>query len=146
MPRASTVAEFETMGDLLERLGNVAPKRVRLKPPPGKATERDLLRIHARTDRLFELVDGTLVEKVMGYLEGSLANWISFLLQRFLEENDLGNLAGADAAARLMPRLVRIPDLSFVRWERLPVRGEIPDEPILGLAPDLAVEVLSRGN
>src|SRR5262245_24395399 len=146
MPRTPTGKDFETMGDLLAQLGDIAPDRVRLKPAPGTATERDLLRIHARTDRLYELVDGTLVEKVMGNLEGSLANWISFLLQRFLEEHDLGNLAGADAAARLMPRLVRIPDLSFVRWERLPVRGEIPDEPILGLAPDLAVEVLSRGN
>jgi Uma2 family endonuclease len=137
---------FETMADALDQLGDVAPHRVRLSPPPGQATERDLLRIHAKSDRLYELVDGMLVEKVMGYLEGSLASWISFLLQRFLEENDLGNLAGADAAVRLLPGLVRIPDVSFVCWERLPVRGQIPDEPILSLAPDLAIEVLSEGN
>ncbi len=146
MPRGSAAARFETMGDLLKQIGNIAPRRIRLRPPPGQATERDLLRIHAKTDRLYELVDGTLVEKVSGYLEASLASWISHLLQRFLEEHDLGNLAGADAATRLTPDLVRLPDLSFVSWERLPVRGEIPDEPLLGLAPDLAVEVLSPGN
>src|SRR5262249_19836924 len=53
--------------------------------------------------------------------------------------------AGADATMRLRPGLVRIPDVSFVRWERLPNR-EIPDDPIPDLAPDLAIEILSRGN
>jgi Uma2 family endonuclease len=40
---------------------------------------------------------------------------------------------------------VRIPDVAFVSWERLPGR-RIPSEPIPDLAPDLAVEVLSPGN
>jgi len=40
---------------------------------------------------------------------------------------------------------VRIPDLSFITWDRLPGR-ESPREPIPDLAPDLAVEVLSEGN
>jgi Uma2 family endonuclease len=44
-----------------------------------------------------------------------------------------------------MPHLVRIPDLSFVRWEKLPNHA-IPREPIPDLAPDLAVEVLSKSN
>jgi Uma2 family endonuclease len=44
-----------------------------------------------------------------------------------------------------MPRLVRIPDVSFVSWDRLPKR-EVPADPIPDLAPDLAVEVLSEGN
>jgi Uma2 family endonuclease len=42
---------------------------------------------------------------------------------------------------RIAPGLVRIPDLSFITWDRLPGR-ESPREPI----PDLAVEVLSEGN
>ena len=33
----------------------------------------------------------------------------------------------------------------FISWERLP-GGEIPDEPIPLLVPDLAVEVISRSN
>jgi Uma2 family endonuclease len=45
----------------------------------------------------------------------------------------------------IAPGLVRIPDVSFVSWERLPGR-ESPREPIPDLAPDLAVEVLSKGN
>ena len=46
---------------------------------------------------------------------------------------------------RLAPGLIRIPDVSFISWHRLPGRT-IPHEAILSTAPDLAVEVLSPGN
>jgi Uma2 family endonuclease len=146
MSRASAAARFETIRDLLRNLGGISPGRVRLKPTPGKATERDLIRLNDTTDRLYELVDGTLVEKVMGYPESTLALHIGSLIKDFLRVHDLGLLAGADGGMRLMPGLVRMPDLSFVSWDRLPQRGVIPMEPIAGLAPDLAVEVLSKGN
>jgi len=146
MPRSSTAPRYENVAQLLEQLGDIDPVRIRLDSRPGKATERHLLALASRTDRLFELVDGVLVEKVLGYLEGSLASWLSHLLQTFLDANNLGNLAGSDAMMRLMPGLVRLPDLSFVRWERLPVHGQIPTEPIPDLVPDLAIEVLSKSN
>ncbi|HZT83212.1 MAG TPA: Uma2 family endonuclease [Gemmataceae bacterium] len=136
---------FETMADLLEDLGNVSPRRVRLDPPPGKATERDVVRIHDRTGRLYELVDGTLVEKVMGFSESALTCEFIRLLGNFVVERGLGFLTGPDGAVRLMPRLVRIPDIAFISWDQLPAR-EIPAEPIPDLAPALAVEVLSEGN
>jgi Uma2 family endonuclease len=136
---------FETMADVLERLGGISPKRVLLRPPPGKATEAHLLRALKKSDRLFELVDGTLVEKVMGWLEGCLALRIGRLLGNFVEEHDLGEMAGADATTRLLPGLVRIPDCAFFSWEHLPGRM-LPKEPIPGMVPDLAVEVLSEGN
>jgi Uma2 family endonuclease len=133
------------MADLLEALGNISPRRVRLRPVPGTATEKDLLDLHTHGDRLYELVDGILVEKVMGYTESSLACHLIKLLGYFLDQHDLGNLAGPDGSLRLMPRLVRIPDISFVRWESLPRRA-VPVEPIPDLIPDLAVEILSEGN
>jgi Uma2 family endonuclease len=145
MAGTRTTSRFETMADLLKELGGIAPKRVRLKPAPGKATERDVVAIHDRTDRLFELIDGVLVEKVMGFLESALACHLSYLLATFLEEHDLGILAGPDGTLRLMPGLVRIPDISFVSWNRLPGRV-LPTKPIPDLVPDLAVEVLSEGN
>jgi Uma2 family endonuclease len=57
----------------------------------------------------------------------------------------VGMTLGADGTVRLLKGLVRIPDVSFTRWERLPKR-KVPREPIPDLAPDLAVEVLSRKN
>lgn len=135
----------ETFGELLEQLGGISPHRIRLRPAPGSATEKDLLDLLNRSNRLCELVDGVLVEKVMGYPESSLACQIIKLLGNFLDRHDLGNLAGMDGTMRLMPKLVRIPDISFVRWEKLPGR-EPPSAPIPNLVPDLAVEVLSEGN
>jgi Uma2 family endonuclease len=81
----------------------------------------------------------------MGFPEAALALRIGHLIQLFLDHNDLGLAAGADGMARLARGLVRIPDVSFVSWDQLPAR-EIPAEPILKLAPALAVEVLSKGN
>jgi Uma2 family endonuclease len=145
MATAPPTTDWLTAADLLERLGGIAPERLRLRPPAGSATERDLIDIHEREGRLYELVDGVLVEKAMGFEESELAMWLGHLLLRFLEKNDLGILAGADGAIRLMPRLVRIPDVSFVSWQHFPDRQR-RREPILGMAPDLAVEVLSPSN
>src|SRR5262245_27300187 len=145
MTRRPPVFVFETAAELLRRLGGISPHRVRLQPPPGTATVRDLIRLNDRKDKLYELVDGTLVEKVMGFGEGGLAADLIRLLGKFLDQNDLGDLVGADAGMRLMPGLVRIPDVSFLRWERYP-NPQRPTDPVPDLSPDLAVEVLSQGN
>lgn len=137
--------EMLTFADLLDELGGISPSRVRLRPTPGKATEKDVIRIEAQENRLFELVDGVLVEKAMGARESFLATHISFLLKVFLQNNDLGAVLGADGMLRLRPRLVRIPDVSFISWDQI-LGGEFPEEPIPDLYPDLAVEVLSPSN
>ena len=69
--------ELETLADLLHDLGEVPLERVRLRPPPGAATEADS---------------------------------------------------------------VRIPDVAFTSWDRM------PDQPIPGLVPDLAIEILGLSN
>jgi Uma2 family endonuclease len=143
MPRSAVL--YETVGEMLEQLGRIDPRRVRLRPPPGEATEKDVLRLLDRENRLFELVDGVLVEKIMALKESALAADLGGWVTPFVREHDLGIVAGADGTLRLMPRLVRIPDLSFISWAQLPSR-EYPAKPIPDLYPDLAVEVLSPGN
>lgn len=134
-----------TFADLLKHLGDISPARIRLQPAPGKASEHDVLAIQKSEDRLYELIEGVLVEKIMGYLESYLAVELSRLLGNFIAEQDLGILTGTDGALRLMPGLVCIPDVSFVSWDRLPNR-RIPTEALPDLTPDLAVEILSEGN
>jgi Uma2 family endonuclease len=46
---------------------------------------------------------------------------------------------------RMPANLVRIPDVAFFRWKRFP-RRELPDEGAPEIAPDLAVEVVSKSN
>ena len=81
----------------------------------------------------------------MGFEEARLAGRLVYLVNSYLEQNDLGICAGADGMMRIAPGLVRIPDVSFITWDRLPGRKS-PREPIPDLAPDLAVELLCEGN
>jgi Uma2 family endonuclease len=134
-----------TLADLLEHLGGISPQRIPLRPAPGTATERHLLALHKRDKRLYELVEGVLVEKIMGYAESYLAMELGRLLGNFIAKHDLGILPGADGAVRLMPGLVRIPDVSFISWNHLPDQ-RIPAQRLPDLTPDLAVEILSEGN
>jgi Uma2 family endonuclease len=134
-----------TVAELLKKLGGIPGERVLLDPPPGTATEKDVLEVERREGRICELVDGVLVEKAMGYEESFLTLRIAYFVQGFLERQNLGILAGADGPLRLWPGLVRIPDLSFISWDRLPNR-KIPKKAIPDLYPDLAVEVISRKN
>jgi Uma2 family endonuclease len=145
MPIAQDPLAVWTAVDLVERLGAIPLDRVRTSPPPGSATERDVLEIHDRENRLCELLDGTLLEKTMGSFESYLALYLGHLLTTFVAENRLGIVLGADGMLRLAPGLVRIPDVSFVSWNSLPGRA-FPREEVWRLAPDLAVEVVSRGN
>ncbi len=112
---------------------------------PGTATERDVIELHDRENRLFELVNGTLVEKVMGFDESIYALLLAASLIDHLKTHDVGKVVGSDGMLRLFPGMVRIPDAAFISWGRYPKgkrkRGEIPN-----VVPDLIVEVLSKGN
>ena len=143
----STVTDrpIRTLADLLDRLGRVPLERIRFHPPPGTATERDVLEIAAREDRLCELVDGVLVEKPMGYGESILALFLGRMLGNFVAPRNLGHVTGEQGMLRLFPGLVRIPDVAFASWNRFPQR-RWTGEPIPALVPDLAVEVLSESN
>jgi len=138
-------AAVETLADFVDRLGGVPLDRIRFRPVPGTATENDVLEIERRENRLFELVDGVLVEKAVGYRESLLAVAIATYLNQYVLPRNLGLVTGEGGMLRLFPGLVRIPDVAFVRWESIP-GGQVPKDPIPDLAPDLAVEVLSRSN
>jgi Uma2 family endonuclease len=136
------VKTVETFADLHRRLGEVPLDRIRLKPAPGTATEEDLLRA---PKPLCELIDGVLVEKAMGIKEAILAGVLVRLIGVFADESDLGVVAGADGPYRLQVGLVRLPDVSFIPWSRIP-NDELPDDAISKVIPTLAVEVLSKSN
>jgi Uma2 family endonuclease len=146
MPRVKEIRTngWLTVADVLHDLG-VSPKRVRVKPPPGEATEADLIRIQTHEKRHYELVDGVLVEKIMGAPQACITPDLIFAVKLYLRENDIGFIMTPDGPTRLLKGLVRLPDLSFFSWTRMPSR-EYPVTPIVGMAPNLAAEVLSEGN
>jgi Uma2 family endonuclease len=135
-----------TAADLAARFGPISLRRICFDPLPGTATEKDVLDWLDRDDkRLFELVDGILVEKDMGFPEAFLATVLSTLLGNHVTARNLGAVVGADGLLRLNPGLIRIPDVSFIVWTKFPNR-QVGQDPIPNLVPDLAVEVLSPGN
>jgi Uma2 family endonuclease len=134
-----------TLADLLAHLGGIPPERIRMFPYPGTATENDVTELDDHQDRLCELIDGVLVEKTLGYLESIVAIRISYMIMAYLDTHDLGLVAGEGGMLKILPSQVRIPDVSFIAWDRLP-NHKLPDKPISALAPDLAIEVLSPSN
>lgn len=134
-----------TVDDLRRRFGPILLSRIRFSPAPGTAVEEDVVRIHERERGLCELVDGTLVEKTMGSWESSIAAELIRLLGNHNAETRRGVVLSSDGMVRLAPGLIRIPDVSFISWDRLRGRS-LPDQPVLTSVPDLAVEILSRGN
>src|SRR5258708_7591367 len=101
-----------TVADLLARLGDVPAYRVRLDPPPGRATEKDVILLEAREDRLFELVDGVLVEKASAFLESCLAMVLGRHVGTAADETGRGFVTGPSGAFRLPVGTIRMPDVA----------------------------------
>ena len=116
---------------------------MRLHPAPGTATERDVLINNESKLKtaICELVDGTLVEKPMGWEESAVAVLIGHFLVAFVKPRRLEAVLGADGMLRLVPGLVRVPDVSFLTRGKLTRYQRIPS-----VAADLAVEVVSKSN
>ena len=95
-------------------------------------------------DEPWELWDGELRQvPSAGGRASRIAGKVLTRLSIHLMSNDLGIVTGADGTYILFPdqRTAIVPDVAFVRWERLPNR-EVPDK-YIPVPPDLAVEVQS---
>lgn len=144
-PASSGLPHASTIADLLDRLDGIPAERIRLYPYPGTATVDDVVSIEAEENRLYELIDGVLVEKPMGMRESVLALKLGALLLAFVEPRNLGVVAGPDGMMQLKLALVRMPDVAFIGWNRF-AGGRLPSEAAPLIAPDLAVEILSPSN
>ena len=91
-----------------------------------------------------ELIDGVLREKegVSGR-HGEIEYEIGGPLYAHVKRNGLGRVYPSDTQFKILrdPDIIHIPDVAFVRADRLP--PEAVREKIMPLAPDLAVEVVS---
>ena len=141
----SSPADLWTAQDLVQRFGPIPLNRIVLDPAPGTATVEDVVYFDDHKDQLCELIDGTLVRKPMGFYESYLGVQITILIGQFVAERNLGVVAGADGMMQLFPDEVRIPDVSFITHARLAKSG-FPEDAAPHMAPDLAVEVISRSN
>jgi Uma2 family endonuclease len=132
------------LDDLQTHLGDIPLSRIRMFPPPGMATEDDAAALRREEGVLCEVVDGVLVEKTMGWKESVIAVYLAHLISAFIAGKRLGVVLGPDGQVRTTGGQVRLPDVAFIRWDRIPPAAD--DQNICPTTPDLAVEVLSQGN
>src|SRR4051812_21334288 len=112
--------ERETFGSVLNRLGGIPPERVVLHPVPGTATVEDVIAARlGQRKRLYELIDGVMVEKkAVSFKEGILAGEILGQIRDYLKTNRLGFVTPGDSQIEFRIGLVRIPDVSYIPWTR----------------------------
>jgi Uma2 family endonuclease len=133
-----------TASEVIARFGDIPISRICTDPPPGAATEADVIEQHERHDRLCELIDGTLVEKTMGWREAFIATWIATVLNNFVVPRKLGRVFGPDGMFRFEPDQIRIPDVAYISKQRYANRSS--SDAFWDLGCDLAVEVISPSN
>lgn len=105
-------------------------------------TPEDLLTID--DGRLFELIDGHLVETGVSLLSELVASRVISHLTQHADRDDSGYVTGSGTLLRCFPgrpNRVRKPDACYVRRDRLDPRRL--GEGFLTVAPDLVAEVVS---
>ncbi len=94
----------------------------------------------------YELLDGELVERVVGQESSMIAILVAQTLANFVYPSRIGYIFDGSLGLKIFPnRPRRIPraDLTFIRRSRLP---QGPSGGLLEVAPDLVVEVVSPGD
>jgi Uma2 family endonuclease len=142
---SDTTVPVWTASEVIAHFGDIPIARIRTTPRPGEATETDVIELHERHDILCELIDGTLVEKTMGWQESELAIIIARLLGDFVSRHRLGKVFGSDGMFRLEEDEIRIPDVAFISKQRFAGRT-LNRGAFWELGCDLAVEVISPSN
>jgi Uma2 family endonuclease len=137
--------KFHNAAEWLHELGDVPVERIIMDPWPGTATEADLLH-YVEHDTPCELIDGTLVEKPVGWWESLLAVRLAAALAAFVDPRGLGMITGGDGPLRMRSKRVRLPDVTYISASALPSSGLIPQESIGSLPPTIAAEVISKTN
>lgn len=90
-------------------------------------------------ERIFELIDGELVEKMPSFVPSRIGMEIGFFFKLFLRNRDIGYVTGEAGGYVMSNGQVFNPDVGYISKARLP---EMPEREA-PLPPDLAVEVMS---
>lgn len=107
-----------------------------------RCTPEDLLKMP--DGKLYELVDGQLVERSMGSESDWIGLELNYRIRDYLQTNPIGQTFGPTASFQCFRhdrKQVRKPDGSFIAAGRL--QGSRIPKGHIRIAPDLAIEVIS---
>ena len=91
-------------------------------------------------DKEYEVVKGRKIAKASGARHGEVCVQVIIGLGNYLEQHKIGRIYSPDTTF-LIGNEERLPDVSFILSERIPAEGAPSGR--WGIAPDLAVEVIS---
>ena len=109
---------------------------------PRKLTTADFRALEdlpENANRILELIEGEVIEKIPRFVLSKLAARIATYIGMYLLQNDIGHLTGADGGYVISESDTFNPDVGYISKERLPV---LPEREVL-VPPDFAVEVKS---
>jgi Uma2 family endonuclease len=119
------------------------PESSAIAGPNGLATTE----IVVPDDMLYEVVDGQIVEKIVGTRQVGVAFRLAYRLEAYAEPKRVGQATTEmifllDRARNLQRR----PDAAFISNARWPADQDFPTETPWDMVPDLAIEVVSPTN
>lgn len=112
-----------------------------LTAPPERMTVEQFYEMDHKG---YELVDGRLLEKGMGFETSVIQCKLSYWLLTWVEATQHGYVTDSEGVYRCFPEKpdqIRKPDVSFIRKDRLPA-GRLP-RGACKVAPDFVIEVIS---
>jgi Uma2 family endonuclease len=92
--------------------------------------------------RVFEFIDGEIIEKMSGGLPSNLAAELIIFIGIYLRQHPIGFITGADGEYDLPDGNTLIPDVGFISK----ARKAALDADAIPFAPDLAVEIQSKSD
>jgi Uma2 family endonuclease len=116
-------------------------------PENGTSESQSSILVSVPDDMLYEVVDGKIVEKIVGVYEADIATLLIRFLAPFVAAHRLGRVLGEtifriDQAKNLQRR----PDVAFVSHARWPAHRKPPKVAVWDMVPDLAIEIVSPSN
>lgn len=109
--------------------------------PPVALTLDEFLRLYEGRDEHFELVKGVPTKRMAArYDHEELLNWLLTVMLMYASKRSLGKVYGSRSAVRISDRDGRLPDLLFIRADRL----KLIQAMVMPEAPDVVVELMSK--
>jgi Uma2 family endonuclease len=97
-------------------------------------------------DRLYEVIDGKVVEKpYMGTFQTEVASILTSHFDLHARQGGYGRVI-TEALVRIDEKTQYRPDVAFVSFEKWPRRRRTPDGVPWEIIPDLAIEVVSKSD
>jgi len=105
-------------------------------------TFKDFMKFNKENEEIYELINGRLIKMPPPLTEHQrIAMKLEVRIFNFIEKNELGIILHAPIGVRFSEKIALQPDIVFILKER----KEIIKEKYIDGAPDLVIEIISKG-